>query len=56
MNRLLKKEVFIIIDIILVIILIYMIFIILNSILTKDYIGPKKLDKISYFKVKLSNI
>lgn len=57
MNKLyITKEVFIVINVILVMILMYLIYIILNGFLTKDFISPEKLSLYEYFRVKIGLI
>ena len=57
MNKMyITKEVFIVINFILIMILIFLIYIILNGFLTKDFICPKELSFYEYFRVKIGLI
>ena len=56
MNKLYNKNVFIIIDIFLIIVLLIILYIFINNFLTNDIISPTKLTFYEYFRVKLSNI
>ena len=56
MNKYIRKEIFIVIDIILIVILINMIYLILNRYLNNDLILPKNITTYEYFRIKLSNI
>lgn len=56
MNRLMNKEFFLLLDIILILILIFILYTTIYTFLVKDIISPYKLTFYEYFRVKLSNI
>ena len=56
MNKYISKKVLIIVNIVLFLLEVFLIYLMIKSIFTKDLISPSKISLYEYLKVKLSHI